>query len=168
MGLGLSLSGIELPVPFDDIDELHPVPLTADATLTSTACMKWRCLRRSRTPSNKTDIQRWTAMERCLLPDGTAHEVLRLKSTVVSDDSVYVNLAGQGFAFERETVTYAWLGDGGMPWMEVSTTLGMPTVVRYQGSAPEPEDISALDGNQEETRSVHCSPNPANAASVSS
>ena len=41
-----------------------------------------------------------------------------------SEDSVYVDLAEQ-FAFERETVTYLWLGDGGMPWMEVTTTLGV-------------------------------------------
>ena len=95
-----------------------------------------------------------------LLPDGTSHEVLRLKSTVVSDDSVYLNLADQGFAFPRETVTYAWLGDGGVPWLEVVTNLGIPSSIRYQGSAPESEDTSVLqESEKEEVFSVH--PNPA-------
>ena len=72
---------------------------------------------------------------------------------------MYFNLAEQGFSFPRETVTYAWLGEGGMPWMEVVTNLGIPSLVRYQGSAPEPEGISALGQPSGEAKfSFH--PNP--------
>ena len=58
-------------------------------------------------------------------------------------------------------MTYAWLGDGGMPWMEVVTNLGVPSLVRYQGSAPDTEDISAL-GQSREKVSFSLRPNPAN------
>ena len=101
-----------------------------------------------------------------LLPDGTSHEVLRLKSTVSSEDSVYVDLAEQGFAFERETVTYLWLGDGGMPWMEVTTTLGIPSVVRYQGTVLAEEDTSSTDGLAALQSEMRLMPNPVHRGDV--
>ena len=159
VGVGLTFGGLELPVAFEDIDELHPVPLTADASLTSTAVYE---IAVPATFTYAVDQVRTVEVDgygTLLLPDGTTHEVLRLKSTVVSDDSVYFNLAEQGFSFPRETVTYAWLGEGGMPWMEVVTNLGIPSLVRYQGSAPEPEGISALGQPSGEAKfSFH--PNP--------
>ena len=160
VGVGLTFGGLELPAAFEDIDELHPVPLTADASLTSTAVYE---ITVPATFTYAVDQVRTAEVDgygTLLLPDGTSHEVLRLKSTVVSDDSVYLNLADQGFAFPRETVTYAWLGDGGMPWLEVVTNLGIPSSIRYQGSAPESEDTSVLqEPEKEEVFSVH--PNPA-------
>ena len=145
---------------FEDIDELHPLPLTADASLTSTAVYE---ITVPATFTYAVDQVRTAEVDgygTLLLPDGTSHEVLRLKSTVVSDDSVYLNLADQGFAFPRETVTYAWLGDGGVPWLEVVTNLGIPSSIRYQGSAPESEDTSVLqEPEKEEVFSLH--PNPA-------
>lgn len=163
VGIGLSVSGIELPVPFDDIDEVHPVPLTVDATLESTASY---VVEVPETFTYAVDQNRYSEVDgygTLLLPDGSSHEVLRLKSTVTSDDSVYVTLAGQGFAFERETVTYSWLSDGGMPWMEVSTTLGVPTVVRYQGAAPSQPDTGGTDGVSTLIPTLPLFPNPAHA-----
>lgn len=136
VGLSLTLSGFEVPISFSDVDEVHPVPLTADATLESTAAYAVDI------PENlyySVDQTRESVVDgygTLLLPDGTSHEVLRMRSTVLSDDSVYVAALGQGLAFQRETVTYSWLSDGGMAWMEVSQTLGVPTMARYQGSAP--------------------------------
>ena len=146
VGLGMSLSGLELPIPFEDVDEVHPVPLTVDATLESSAAYEVVV---PATLTYVVDQTRYSEVDgygTLLLPDGTSHDVLRLKSTVSSEDSVYVDLAEQGFAFERETVTYLWLGDGGMPWMEVTTTLGIPSVVRYQGTVLAEEDTSSTDG----------------------
>jgi hypothetical protein len=163
VGIGLSVSGIELPVPFDDIDEVHPVPLTVDATLESTASY---VVEVPETFTYAVDQNRYSEVDgygTLLLPDGSSHEVLRLKSTVTSEDSVYVTLAGQGFAFERETVTYSWLSDGGMPWMEVSTTLGVPTVVRYQGAAPSQPDTGGTDGVSTLIPILPLFPNPAHA-----
>jgi len=143
IGVGLSVSGFELPIPFDDIDEVFPVPLTADATLESTAAYTVEVPTTLTYVVDQTRVSVVDGYGTLLLPDGSSHEVLRLKSTVTSDDSVYIDLAEQGFAFERETVTYTWLSDGGMPWMEVSTTLGVPTLARYQGSAPSAQDTSS-------------------------
>ena len=145
VGLSINVMGLPLTTAFDDIDEMYPVPLTADASLESTASYAFEI------PfpvvfTYAVDQQRSSVVDgygTLLLPDGTSHEVLRLKSTVVSNDSVYVELEGegQGQSFVRETVTYAWIGDGGMPWMEVTEVFGFPTLLRYQGSAPsEPND----------------------------
>ena len=147
VGVGLTIAGFELRVAFDDVDEVHPVPLTVDATLESTAAYTIQVPEALTYAVDQTRYSEVDGYGTLLLPDGTSHEVLRLKSTVVSADSIYVDLAGEGFAFERETVTYSWLGDGGMPWMEVSTTFGIPSVVRYQGSAPSnPSGIEDLTG----------------------
>ncbi len=158
VGLGLTIAGFELPVAFDDVDEVHPFPLTVDAALESTASYT---IQVPATLTYAVDQTRYSAIDgygTLLLPDGTSHEVLRLKSTVLSFDSIYFDLAGEGFAFERETVTYSWLSDGGMPWMEVSTTFGIPSVVRYQGSAP-----FAPSGLQDLTEAPHLFPNPVQA-----
>ena len=143
VGLSLTLSGFELPIPFEDVDEVHPVPLTADATLESTAAYAVDVPENLHYSVDQTRESVVDGYGTLLLPDGTSHEVLRLRSTVLSDDSVYVTALGQGTAFQRETVTYSWLSDGGMPWMEVSTTLGVPTTIRYQGSAPPVASVIA-------------------------
>ena len=98
VGLGINLAGFELPVVFDDIDEVHPVPLTADASLESTASYAID-LDIPVTLTYAVDQQRNSTVDgygTLLLPDGTSHEVLRLKSTVVSNDSVYVEFEGEG------------------------------------------------------------------------
>ena len=51
----LSFGGLELPVVFEDIDELHPLPLTADASLTSTAVYEIAVPRPSPTPSTRSE-----------------------------------------------------------------------------------------------------------------
>ena len=136
VGLGLSVSGFEIPVAFEDVDEVHPVPLTATSMLLSTASYAGEVPATFSYLVIQTRDSEVDGYGTLLLPDGSSHEVLRLRTTVMSEDSIYVAALDQGLAFERETVTYLWLGDGGMPWMEVSTTLGIPTVTRYQGSAP--------------------------------
>ena len=161
VGLGMSLSGLELPIPFEDVDEVHPVPLTVDATLESTAAYEVVVPATLTYVVDQTRFSEVDGYGTLLLPDGTSHEVLRLKSTVSSEDSVYVDLAEQGFAFERETVTYLWLGDGGMPWMEVTTTLGIPSVVRYQGTVLAEEDTSSTDGLAALQSEMRLMPNPA-------
>jgi len=147
VGLSLTLSGFEVPITFADVDEVHPVPLTADATMESTAAYAVDIPENLHYSVDQTRESVVDGYGTLLLPDGTSHEVLRLRSTVLSDDSVYVSALGQGTAFQRETVTYSWLSDGGLPWMEVSTTFGVPTTVRYQGSAPPVAGVMAAASN---------------------
>ena len=163
VGLGINLAGFELPVVFDDIDEVHPVPLTADASLESTASYAIDfdipvALTYALDQQRNSIVDGYGTL---LLPDGTSHEVLRLKSTVVSNDSVYVEFEGegQGQSFVRETVTYAWVGDGGMPWMEVTELFGFPTVLRYQGAAPS-ENTEPIDRVGERATAPDPFPNP--------
>ena len=145
VGVGVVVGGFELPVPFEDVDEVHPVPLTVDADFQSTAAYE---IQIPGTFTYVVDQDRNTVVDgygTLLLPDGSTHEVLRMTSVVVSDDSVYIDLASQGLAFVRETVTYSWVGDGGMPWMEVVMTFGVPSSMRYQEVETEPEPSSVDD-----------------------
>ena len=164
VGLGMTVSGFEIPVTFDDVDEVHPVPLTASSTHNSTAAYTVQV---PQTLTYVVDQEREAHVDgygTLLLPDGTSHDVLRLKSTILSDDSVYLEALGQGFAFQRETVMYSWLGDGGMPWMEVMTTLGIPSVMRYQGTIPPAEPVDTTETNEvldRVTRGLRLYPNPA-------
>lgn len=154
VGLGLMFSGVEYPILFQDVDEVHPVPLAADATLESTSAFALDIPQTLYYAANQSRESVVDGYGTLLLPDGTSHEVLRLRSTVVSEDSLYVASLGEGLPFERETVTYSWLGDGGLPWLEVSTSFGVPTTLRYQGSAPPASDLT------EAYRDVAMSPNP--------
>ena len=151
VGVGVVVGGFELPVPFEDVDEVHPVPLAVNADFQSTAAYE---IQIPGTFTYVVDQDRNTVVDgygTLLLPDGSTHEVLRMKSVVVSDDSVYIDLASQGLAFERETVTYSWVGDGGMPWMEVVTTFGVPSSMRYQEveTEPEPSGVGAPSATNE-------------------
>ena len=47
-------------------------------------------------------------------------------------------------SFDYETTVYQWLGDGGMPYLEVQSTFGVPFRVRYQGETEE--DTSSTEG----------------------
>ena len=150
VGLSVVVQGNELPVAFSDVDEVHPVPVTIDMQHSSTASY---VVEVPFTLTYAVDQTRDAVVDgygTLLLPDGTSHEVLRMVSTVSSSDSAYINALEQGLAFERNTVTYSWLGNGGMPYLEIATTLGFPAVARYQGSAPytEPVDTSTSSTNE--------------------
>jgi len=167
VGLGLTVSGFEIPVLFEDVDEVHPVPLTAYATHSSTAAYTVDVPQTFTYVVDQTRDALVDGYGTLVLPDGTSHEVLRLKSTVLSDDSVYVSALGQGFAFQRETVVYSWVSDGGMPWMEVMTTLGVPTMARYQGTNPYTEPVDTTETNRVgpacDAPSLRVHPNPVRA-----
>jgi hypothetical protein len=164
VGLSVVVQGNELPVAFSDVDEVHPVPVTIDMQHSSTASY---VVDVPFTLTYAVDQTREAVVDgygTLLLPDGTSHEVLRMVSTVSSSDSAYINTLEQGLAFERNTVTYSWLGDGGMPYLEITTTLGFPAVARYQGSAPYTEPVDTSTSSTTEAprlvREWRVAPNP--------
>ena len=162
VGLGVGTAFAELPVLFSDVDEIHPVPLTVDAEMTSTSAFEVTSLPGIWYEADQERTSWVDGYGTLLLPDGTSHEALRLQSTVISDDSVYVETLGGGVAFQRETTTYSWVGEAGMPLMEVVLTFGVPTAARYQGSAPAGDDPSIVV-DRLSTQSFDVFPNPVEA-----
>ena len=51
-------------------------------------------------------------------------DVLRVKSEILNDDSVFIDLVGFGIKFPRQSVEYKWLGkNSGLPLLQVNTTV---------------------------------------------
>ena len=155
-GLALGAGGFDVPVPYDDVDELFPLPLEADASFTSTSSLALEIPETFGYWSDGTRdvlVDGWGTL---ILPDGP-HEVLRVRSEINAQDSVFIPQLGTPFAFPRTQVVYQWYGNGfGFPLLEVSTLFGIPSTARYLNLAIEPSGISSANTN---LYAVH--PNPA-------
>lgn len=75
------------------------------------------------------------------LPEYTG-EVIRVRSELSYQDSIYIDALGFGFNIPREIVQYQWFANGeGMPVLDVSTTLDLPTAISYKTST---ENIGSI------------------------
>ena len=55
-----------------------------------------------------------------LNPNGDSHEVVRLATTIESSD-VITPEGMEEMSFDYELTVYQWLGDGGLPYLEVES-----------------------------------------------
>jgi hypothetical protein len=88
-------------------------------------------------------------------------EVLRVKSTLMIRDTLYIDQFSFGFAFPRpETVEYKWLAVGkDQPVLQITTLLGQPLLVQF---VYEPDEISTAINAPVITAGPEVYPNPAN------
>lgn len=155
VGLALGAAGFDVPVPYADVDELFPLPLTAGTTFASTSSIEmdipetfgyWSDAQR------QVEVDGWGTL---ILPDGP-HEVLRVRTEITADDSVYIPQIGTPFAFERSQVIYQWYGQGhGFPLLEVNAFFGIPSTARYLNLAPPSNAVA-----QVESTPLNLHPNP--------
>jgi len=142
-------------VPYADVDELFPLPLTAGTTFASTSSIEmdipetfgyWSDAER------QVEVDGWGTL---ILPDGP-HEVLRVRTEITADDSVYIPQIGTPFAFERSQVVYQWYGQGhGFPLLEVNAFFGIPSTARYLNLAPPSNAVAQVEGTP-----LNLHPNP--------
>ncbi|NND95120.1 MAG: T9SS type A sorting domain-containing protein [Flavobacteriales bacterium] len=87
-----------------------------------------------RTQQRDVEVEGWGTL---ILPDGE-YEVLKVKTILNGQDSIYLDLLEQGLTIPRpEEVRYQWLTPGEIqPILEVSQQLGFGAVVRYKASSP--------------------------------
>ena len=155
-GLALGAAGFDVPVPYTDRDELFPLPLTADATFSSTNALAMDIPETFGYWSDGTRdvvVDGWGTLT---LPDGD-HEVLRVRTELFAHDSIFIPQIGTPFAFDRTQVTYQWWGQGyGFPLLEVTSLFGVPATARYLNLSTEPSAVTDVDA-----QGFSAYPNPA-------
>lgn len=131
-GVGLSAMGFDLPVPYDDIDEIIPLPLEFGAAMTSTAAFELDVtgvISYGLVQEREVEVDGWGTL---LLPSGS-YEVLRTRTYLTATDDVFIEQLGEPFTIDREQVTYQWWGEGmGFPLLEITEIFGLPLTATYQ------------------------------------
>lgn len=154
-GVGLSAMGFDLPVPYDDIDEMLPLPLTYGATLSSTAAFELDVtgvLSYGLDQQREVEADGWGTL---ILPSGS-YEVLRTVTNLTATDDVFIEQLGEPFTIDREQVTYQWwAADMGYPLLEITEVFGLPLTATFQ-------DLETNNSVAETTASTELSayPNP--------
>ena len=158
-GISMGAQGIDFPVPYTDIDEIHPIPLNYGDEFNSTSAFTAEVptmFSYSSEGERVGEVDGWGTL---MLPNGTEHQVIRLTTTISKSDEITAEGMDE-ISFDYETTVYQWLGDGGMPYLEVQSTFGVPFRVRYQGETEE--DTSSTEGiNTVLQEEIKIYPNPA-------
>ncbi len=131
-GIGLSSSGFDLPVTYDDIDELFPLPFSFGETFTSSGAFSLDLTGILGYWLNQTREVAADGWGTLILPSGS-YEVLRTRTDLVATDSLLIAELDEPFAIDRIQTIYQWWGEGmGFPLLEVTTALGVPIVSTFQ------------------------------------
>jgi len=143
-GISLNIEGLDLPVEYSDIDEIHPLPLSFGDVISSTSAYEFdvpNTFSYSTSSTREGSVDGWGTL---LLPNGATHDVLRINTTITSHD-IFTQAGSDPFEIDRVSTVYTWVGDGGLPYLEVKSIFGATYSVEYQGEAPS-EDTSNTDG----------------------
>jgi hypothetical protein len=134
VGISLGVEGLDLPVEYSDIDEVHPLPLNYMDEINSTSAFTVNIpevFTYETSASRAGSVDGWGTLT---LPGGATHEVLRVNTTITTHD-IFSLSGSDPFELDRVSTVYSWVGDGGMPYLEVSVIFGTVFSVEYQGEA---------------------------------
>lgn len=163
VGLGANVNGIPLPISFSPHDIIYKFPLnypSLDSSasgyavdLVSTIGVYYKVDK-----TRKNDVDGWGSLT---TPLGTFN-VLRVHTTIVEKDSLYLDTLGVGF--NLPTITsheYKWLGAGqGIPLLQINTTAaGAITQILYKDSVRSLVNIAELDQTLEDFK-IYPNPSP--------
>ena len=98
--------GFDLPVTYDDIDEIIPLPLEYGETLSSTAVFQLDLtgiFTYGLSQSREVEVDDGTL----ILPSGS-YEVLRTRTELTATDDIFIEQLGEPFSIDREQATYQW------------------------------------------------------------
>jgi hypothetical protein len=148
VGFGANVNGLPTSVRRTPVDWVYRFPLEygdMDTSVSSFTLTVPTLFSFTQHQTRYNEVDGWGTL---ILP-GNTFEVLRVKSTLVRTDSMYVDQFGQGFSFpEPETVEYKWLAQGmDEPVLIITAVGGTPTTARFfydtdlttgvaQGTAP--------------------------------
>lgn len=142
IGLGIATDLLELPVVYEDAEELLPLPLTYGAFLESTSAFEVDLpgiLFYATDQESTIEVDGWGTL---LLP-GASHECLRVKRTFSAEDTVSLSATELGFSLPREGTVYEWYAPGeGMPVLSVQTFADIPAVWQFK---PVPSATAQID-----------------------
>ncbi|HZG01399.1 MAG TPA: T9SS type A sorting domain-containing protein [Chitinophagales bacterium] len=135
-GFGANINGLTVPVPFNPRDIVYELPLAFGDSFSGNAAFSlpiptlgsW-----SQQRERVSSVDGWGMLQG---PLGN-QQVLRVKSEVTYNDSIYVDLVGFGFNVPRQQIEYKWLTtNGGVPILQVTTNVifgnEVVSAVRYR------------------------------------
>lgn len=142
-GIGLSSSGFDLPVQYDDIDEWFPLPFAFGETFNSSGAFDLNIPELFGYAVDQTRSVTADAWGTLILPDGP-HDVLRFRTELEATDAFTIPQIGPDpIAVDRSQVIYSWYGvNTGLPLLEVTETFGIATTVTYQNLETEPNSVA--------------------------
>lgn len=156
IGLGITTDFIDLPVIYEDEEELLPLPLTYGATLEGSSAFEVNLpdlLFYSTTQTADIEVDAWGTL---LLPGGS-FECLRVKRVFEAQDSINVPAAEIGFSLPREGTVYEWYAAGeGMPVLSVQVLAGIAGIWQFKPAASDPLGVF-----ENASAAVTVAPNPA-------
>ncbi len=136
-GFGASISGFPTGAQGDPVDIIYPLPLTYPLDQTNDSYFQYDI------PTLGTYATAQTRRTEVIAQGtmnffGTDYPVIKVKSTVTGNDSLYISQFSFGFAFPRpEAVEYKWLTPGiKVPLLQINTTLGATTGALIYATAP--------------------------------
>ena len=135
VGISLGVEGLDLPVEYSDIDEVHPLPLNYMDEINSTSAFTVNIPEVFTYETSASRIGTVDGWGTLTLPGGATHEVLRVNTTITTHD-IFSLSESDPFELDRVSTVYSWVGDGGMPYLEVSVIFGTIFSIEYQGESP--------------------------------
>jgi hypothetical protein len=159
VGFGANVNGLPTSVRRIPVDIVHVFPLEfgdMDTSYSEFSLEVPTLFSFTQQQTRFNEVDGWGTL---YLPADT-FEVLRVKSTLVRFDSVYIEQFGQGFSFpEPESIEYKWIAQGmDEPVLLITTTAGQATAARFYYQL---EDISTGIGSGSAERVFSVAPNPA-------
>ncbi|MDG1260490.1 MAG: T9SS type A sorting domain-containing protein [Flavobacteriales bacterium] len=131
VGYGATINSIPVAAVTDPVDNVYDFPLAFGNTGSSYS--EWNV-------SVPTLGAYFLEQDRTYEVDGYgtlitplgSYETLRVRTEIAAEDSIYIDLLGQSFAFERTSTEYTWLAEGeGVPVLQVTETFGQVNSITY-------------------------------------
>lgn len=158
LGFGVTFSGIQLPIQYDNKKTVYEFPLSygdsiSDTYSFSVTVPNFAYLGESGT--RMYEVDGWGSLT---TPFGT-FDALRTRIEHIYEDSIYIDSSDFGISIPRSLVIYEWLGeDTGIPLLQINTEFGLVTSVVYQDSLQISTNIIE---NLEELSAFKIYPQPA-------
>lgn len=138
VGSGMTINGIPLPTLYSDPDIVYKFPVqfgNADSSASSFGIQIPDLGYYGRVKKRKNIVDGWGDIS---TPFGN-FQALRMITTIVQTDSIYIDALGFGFPITTETREYKWLVNGfGRPVVKVVESGILPTRIEYLNFPEEP------------------------------
>ncbi len=159
-GVALTLSGLPLPVKYDEPDVLYRFPMSygnVDSCQSSVEREFPDLFYFSMDRKRKNTVDGWGTL---VTPFGS-FDVLRVRSEVNETDSLYVDSLNTGYRIPRNYIQYKWLGNGhSVPLLQIDEE-GLQLTVSYIDSI---RIITSMPEQHTLPGQVRIYPNPATTA----
>jgi len=131
VGVGLAINGVAIPLKFDNPDIWYKFPVTfgtSDSTTSNYSATVPGLGYYGEKRHRVNVVDGWGVL---YLPNDTFN-IIRVKSTVLNNDTIYLSTLGFGLRVPRSVTEYKWLAPGHHePVLEIDQTQSIVTVSYY-------------------------------------